>query len=748
MVHVKNAGNPFDFANPVHNMDLLAGREDQLREARYYIEQLALGGTVTNLALLGERAAGKTSLLNAIEQLATKHNHVVARIDLTEGDVATPLHFWFKAFDQAFSAAVENGAFGGVGSPFYDAYLNMVSGHNEEVPTEYRIFRSAELFGHLAHQELHSTVVHESLIRKDLKLLLDEIDGHLILLFDECDVLANNQALLQQFRNVFMPMDRCMIVIAATPDLFPAMSDTYSPIIRQFKSVAVGAFENLRDVRSCITQRLELVAKQLGIEDVEDRSDVMRVAQWTFTEEFEFANEVHEASGGLPHQVQLLCHLAFRKYQRGETDRLTLSLEVLEEATREIGLTDSADTRPLHRAISDLNEDLRNALDHLGRCSGKATLEQLSIVAAIADPECDWSADAGSRRLQRLTEVGLLRQTESGQVEFCGDSLDRVYGRLFARLRGERLNIGSYSLEEHFAAAVRERVRKSCLGSSYMWSRGFSPARYAAMRRTLLQAGSHGWSGVEMDVDSFAAIRSLRVLVGDPGDVGRCARVVMMRASSDWCETSAVVGQFEDEDTNFVRLQVAVESAANLEREISGHSGGQCQIEVVDIDPIPATSWEQWVLAFGSPSDREGLAREKAGEGVTAYIDGDEEAAIALFRSSIELARLGECLSNLGYVLLKASRIEEALDVLTEGAAADPHAGLVNYNYALCLLLSGDAARSLDVAKDVADFDDSPTAVMLLPIRTGTGISVAESTEDAPSTVAAALALIDFIADS
>jgi predicted GTPase len=136
---LRSAPNPFDFANPVSDVELLAGRENQLKEAEYYIDQFTVSDEAINLALLGERAAGKTSLLNAIAGMAHKRELIVARIDLTEGDVESPLHFWFKTFDEALSATVQAGGFDGETSPFYDGYLRTVSGHGDVVPEEYRI---------------------------------------------------------------------------------------------------------------------------------------------------------------------------------------------------------------------------------------------------------------------------------------------------------------------------------------------------------------------------------------------------------------------------------------------------------------------------------------------------------------------------------------------------------------------------------------------------------------------------------
>ncbi len=75
--------NPYDFANPVTDKNLFSGRKKQQEEIRYYLQQAAEAPRPINLALLGNRAAGKTSLLNMIALEAKERDFCVVRIDLT-----------------------------------------------------------------------------------------------------------------------------------------------------------------------------------------------------------------------------------------------------------------------------------------------------------------------------------------------------------------------------------------------------------------------------------------------------------------------------------------------------------------------------------------------------------------------------------------------------------------------------------------------------------------------------------------
>lgn len=738
MKPISLAANPFNFANPVEDIDLLAGREKQIEEARYYLGQLSLGASATSLALLGERAAGKTSLLNAIEHMALQRDHVVARIDLTEADVLSPAAFWFKTFDQALNASVESGAFGGIGSPFHDAYLKTIMGHGSEVEAEFRIFRSAEEFAHLIHDHAGSGVLQESLIRRDLSMLIEEVNCPLVLLFDECDVLARNEALLQQFRNVFMRQSRCMIVLAATPELFPSMSDTYSPIIRQFKSISVDAFGEFSEVRACISQRLLLAAKQLEVEGKSDNERANRVARWRGVDGFRFAQEVYEASGGLPHQVQLLCHLAFRKYQRGEVDRLTLSVEVLDEATHEIGLTDSAEARPIHRAIVELNDDLRNSLNYLGRCSGKATLEQLALVASVADPDCDWTEDPARRRFDRLEELGLLRRGEAGTIEFCGDSLDRVYARLFARLRGEQLAIGSSSLEDYFSSTIENRTRETLFGR-FVWSNPAPPAKVPRLRSLLATVEEFGWRALEMDQETYALLSNHVIFSAPDRRDGQKRVCVLIHAVSQWCETALVmggggsdflegIGVIEvtehgvvggDEVEGESRQQQSVDDvrAAGLAliAKTRKQSGVSLDIDVWEIELLPEDLKRSWIRECGTPKDREHLAGALLAEGVEAYVNGGVDMAVKLFKEATTLATTAEGLNNLGYLELERGNAVGALDSFAQSLEIQPLAILVNYNYALARACLGEVQEALAHAEASLVLEDQQAAVLLVP---------------------------------
>src|SRR5207249_7066203 len=114
--------------------DLFVGRQKEMEDLRYYLDQAAKAPRPINIAALGPRASGKTSLLNMIELDARVREFCVARVDLNEGDAESSMGFFFKIFDSILNAACgctrpggESLCFEGKAGKTYDVYLDMIS---------------------------------------------------------------------------------------------------------------------------------------------------------------------------------------------------------------------------------------------------------------------------------------------------------------------------------------------------------------------------------------------------------------------------------------------------------------------------------------------------------------------------------------------------------------------------------------------------------------------------------------------
>jgi hypothetical protein len=126
--------NPYDFANPVTDPNLFAGRTSELDDIRYYLDHASRAPRAINLALIGRRASGKTSFLNVTQTEAQKRGFCVVRVNLDEGDARAQLPFFHKLFDSVLTTACETGAYGGLTGHTYDIYRDMVDAY--DVPTD------------------------------------------------------------------------------------------------------------------------------------------------------------------------------------------------------------------------------------------------------------------------------------------------------------------------------------------------------------------------------------------------------------------------------------------------------------------------------------------------------------------------------------------------------------------------------------------------------------------------------------
>jgi Cdc6-like AAA superfamily ATPase len=121
--------NPYDFSNPVSEASLLVGREKEMDEIKYYLDNATAAPRPINIALLGPRASGKTSILNITQLEAKGRGFCTVRINFDEDDAKTQLAFFYKLFDTILTEACQNGAFGGIDGKTYDTYLDVVNAY-------------------------------------------------------------------------------------------------------------------------------------------------------------------------------------------------------------------------------------------------------------------------------------------------------------------------------------------------------------------------------------------------------------------------------------------------------------------------------------------------------------------------------------------------------------------------------------------------------------------------------------------
>lgn len=470
MIDPTKGYNPYDFANPVRKRALFSGRAQELREIQYYLDQAQHAPRPINIALLGARAAGKTSVLNMIEIEARERDLCVARIDLNEGDVASPLAFFFKLFDGVFTAAVatelqdaatgKSYPYGGRRGGTYEAYLDMISAY--EVPEDRRFcpflfpiqYAKARARGH------ENIAVSDQAFRSDLMAIQEEVRRPIVVLFDEGNVLSEKRVLLQMVRNIFMNTPGFMLVIAGTAELFPAMDDVFSPIVRQFKKIDVKPFDSREETESCIKKPLE----SIGITDPKSVFDIR-----TYTE----LTEIHNLTGGRPYEIQLLCHFMFKRMQTDKAQRMKLNLETLDDVLRELGRGKDIFARPIITAVKNLPGESLRALAWLATTTGRTSFDRLWSLESVIRGTERWTPEVLLGATCTLSDAGIIRM-EDDKVIFCGDDFDRLYCKYFARKKGVRLEIDDLPFEVHATMELSNYLTRYGLRLfAYSWRQQF-----------------------------------------------------------------------------------------------------------------------------------------------------------------------------------------------------------------------------------------------------------------------------------
>ena len=440
--------NPYDFANPVSDPRLFAGRNDEMDEIRYYLDQGRRAPRPINLAIMGERASGKTSILNMIHFEAQNRGYCVVRVDLDEGDAQTQLGFFCKLFDAVVTeAAAAAGAYGGLDGDTYDTYRNMVDAY--EIP-EKRLF-CPFLFPIQYAKAMNagnvSAVVSDAALKRDLANIQRELNRPVAVLFDECDVLTKSRVHLQKLRNVFMNTPGFMLVVTGTPALFPLMDDVFSPIVRQFKKINVHPFGELRDTQDCVRKPLESVA-------IEDPSDLFDF------DTFEAVRDIHDISGGRPYEIRLICHFLFRRVQEGRADRMRLTLSTLDDVRRELQTSQDVSTRPVISAVRGFDEGQLSALRLLCACNGRADFDKIWFAEYVFHGEKRWAKESLQNHLRTFEQMGVL-STEGGAIRFSGDDFDRIYCKYLARSVKVPLAIQDLPYEFLLTMSLRSLVVRS-----------------------------------------------------------------------------------------------------------------------------------------------------------------------------------------------------------------------------------------------------------------------------------------------
>lgn len=332
--------NPYK-RSPIKKREDLAGRARELKSIRYYLG-LTAAGQSPHLALIGQRGVGKTSLLNGAESIARDLKLLPVRLDMNEQKANSQWIFWHDLYQTMALAMAKAGCWGGVQGKIYAELLRMIYAR-QPGSLDNAVMQIPYVFS--CHQgDTDSFECPDALVVHDFEACMIELQSKglsgIALLIDEADCLGKNVPLLQMFRNIFQVVEHCSLLLAGTEAVFPALSEVFSPIPRQFHRIDIKPFARWSDT-------MELVLHPIP-------KDIFE----TVAPEPEIVRELHELCGGAPDEVQLYCHHMYRSVEDGSTKQMSLAPKVFREVLREYRSNSPANVDAVLNAIERLPDKL------------------------------------------------------------------------------------------------------------------------------------------------------------------------------------------------------------------------------------------------------------------------------------------------------------------------------------------------------------------------------------------------------
>jgi hypothetical protein len=443
--------NPYK-RSPIKKLEDLAGRARERKAIRYYLS-LTASGDSPHLALIGQRGVGKTSLLNGAESIARELKLLPVRLDMNELKAKSPGRFWHDLYQTLALSMVKAGCWGGEHGTIYAELLRMI--HSKQPGSLEKAVMQIPYVFSCYQGSIDDFECPDALVVNDFNACLTELQSKgfsgIALLIDEADCLGKNVPLLQMFRNIFQIVENCSLVLAGTEAVFPALSEVFSPIPRQFHRVDVKPFAQWFDT-------MDLVLRPLPrdlIDVISPTRDVLR--------------ELHELCGGAPDETQLYCHHMYRGVEDGSSPRMSLSPQVFREVLREYRANTPANVDAVLNAIERLPDKLLFQSKWLSRRA--LTLdENIRVSILIRELKRDKVLSAGEKSkvvseltdgYRKLFEVGITEIDNC--IRLAGAPLTAGFWKSFVEVeKRKRWSWDDDSFSEQLQHPITVAIGRSC----------------------------------------------------------------------------------------------------------------------------------------------------------------------------------------------------------------------------------------------------------------------------------------------
>lgn len=660
--------NPYDFSNPVLDEELFIGRTNELKEIDYYLENAKKSKRPINIAILGPRASGKTSLLNITEIKAKKKDFCTVRIDLDEGDAKTQLGFFFKIFDGIFTSVCEKNVFGGLKGETYDTYLDMVNAY--EIPKDklFCPFLFPLQYAKAMNKRNYNVSLSDNSFKRDLDLIHKTISCPVIILFDEGNVLVKSRILLEKIRNIFMNIPGYMLVFTGTSDLFPVMNEIFSPIVRQFKKINVGEFDDYEECEDCIEKPLEKAG--LNLHQV---SNLIPEKS---------KKEIIDLSGKRPYEIQLISHFLFKRVQMEITKDMRLDFNIIEDIIRELEISENISKRPILTEVRKLTKKQLQAVDLLCSCDGQATFDQIWEVEYIFKDKKRWSKIGLLNILNHLKNNSILSD-KGGMIKFAGDDFDKIYTKYFARERKVSLNIQDFppNLELYLFLKLYAYMKNIENLVVFSIKSGFKTSVSIDINNIIKKMLGIKKSKKNIFQDPYSYIEDVYFLMIKYRNATKIP-LLHIEINLSWAKIQSIwYGEKADSsDVNIAikKLNFLNERIINLKKNLI--------LKYEEVDAIPLNLLKE-IIKKSPDKFKEKIAKRHTNKMFTEYIKEPRNKDEALFHADLAYFYNSDCddytCNNIGYLYLVAEELGKSQVLLNKAITIskdDSLLTLANYN--------------------------------------------------------------------
>lgn len=453
----------------------------------------------------------------------------------------------------------------------------------------------------------------------------------------------------------------------------------------------------------------------------------------------EEAKEIHDIAGGRPYEIQLICHVMFRRVQTGRAKMMRLNYQVLEEVRGELETSQDLTGRPVLARLRSLPRERLRVLPILCACNGRAGLDEIWPVFYATAKKTARTKEELSRLLDELTQQRLLSQ-ENGMISFLGDEFEKVYARYYCREVGVRVDLTERDLTSYAIDRLAMSLLAEGVEPLIYLNAAAGPERYSTLFRALSNAEQAADIAKEPGL-----VKDLYLQLLQLGDEEKFTVIdFTLSSSSLFVGTSCLVARSQrgvlDNVTQYLNGVMQRATEAGLTSTLD-------QIEV------PHISMADLISRLRVPEARTlrmEMMTEHSRMSAANYIDdNDIDAAL-----KVELAaeRLGDDLStdtmnNIGYMLFIKGELERAKSYLERAAALNGPDSypLAIYHLAMLQVKWGNLSEALALLdrceQSTSHARDGMLAICLLaPKRTDEGFTLEEKREEIDLLTAAAQA--------